>query len=215
MSVESGKTTTEPAGAAADPKAGEGAGKQPPATEPQGEPKKEAAADGKPVTKGPDDKPQAEIKYDLKLPEGSHLDASAVERVTAKAKELKLTPEQAQSELNRESELLKTYVEGQQAQLAKTVDTWVEEAKKDPEIGGDGFVKSAEIAKRVVNRFGTEEFKKALNDTGLGNHPELIRVLTRIGRAMTEDQLILPSGQGKGPRAPEDILYGESSSKEK
>ena len=213
MSVETGKTTTEPAGAAADPK--EGAGTQPPAPKPEGEPKKEAAADGKPVTKGPEGGKTDEPKFDLKLPEGSHLDAGAVEKHTARAKELKLTPEQAQADLNRESELLKTYVEGQQAQLAKTVDTWVEEAKKDPEIGGEGFAKSAETAMRVVNRFGTEEFKKALNETGLGNHPELIRVLTRIGRAMTEDQLVLPTGQPKGPKSAEDVLYGESSNKEK
>lgn len=171
-------------------------------TEPPAKPDAEAP---KPIEeKKPEAKP-----LELKLPEGSHLTAKDVEKVVARSKELNLTPEQAQAELNRESELVKSFVEGEKQKFAKEVTAWVDEAKKDPEIGGEKFAQSAEAAKRVVNRFGTEAFKKALNESGLGNHPELVRVFVRIGKAMTDDQLVLPSGNPTAPRSAAEVLYGE------
>jgi hypothetical protein len=113
--------------------------------------------------------------------------------------------------LNRENDLVKTFVEGEKAKLAKEQKAWVDESKNDTEIGGDKFAASAEMAKRVVQRFGTDAFKKALNDSGLGNHPELVRVFVRIGRAMTEDQLVLPSGNPTKQRSAADVLYGDAS----
>jgi len=203
---EAGKTTTEPAAATTDPKAAAAST----VTEPLvtqaavADPKKDTTGDGKP-----------EVKFELKLPEGSHLAADAVERAVARAKELKLTPEEAQADLQHESDLVKTFVEGEKVKVSKQVTAWIDESKKDAEIGGDRFLANAEISKRVVQRFGTEQFKKALNESGLGNHPELIRVFTRIGKAMTEDQLVLPSGNPMAPRSPAEVLYGDASNKEK
>lgn len=204
--AEPGKTTTEP-GAAPDAKeTPKGADATTVTT--LTEEKPSAEVDPKKAQEG---KPDAEPKFELKLPEGSLLKPEAVERMTARAKELKLTPEQAQAELERESELVKTFVEGEKGKLAEQVKEWVAESSKDPEIGGEAFAKNAEYAKRVVNRFGTDAFKKALNETGLGNHPELVRVFVRIGRAMTEDQLVLPSGQSTAPKSPAEVLYGDTS----
>jgi hypothetical protein len=203
---ETAKTTPEAATAATtEPTATSEAG-----TTATGQPEVKPAAEA--TTKTPEGtKPPESKPLELKLPEGSHLTAEAVEKVAARAKELNLTPEQAQAELQRESDLVKTFVEGEKQKLAKEVTAWVDETRKDTEIGGEKFAQSAEMAKRVVNRFGTDAFKKALNDTGLGNHPELVRVFVRIGRAMTEDQLVVASGQPTAPRSAADVLYGDTS----
>jgi hypothetical protein len=203
---ETGKTNTEPATAATtDPKAAPETGTTV-TGQPDGKPAAEATTKQPDGTKTPESKP-----LELKLPEGSHLAADAVEKIAARAKELNWTPEQAQAELQRESDMVKSFVEGEKQKLAQEVTAWVDASKKDTEIGGEKFAQSAEIAKRVVNRFGTEAFKKALNETGLGNHPELVRVFVRIGRAMTDDQLVIASGQPTAPRSAADVLYGETS----
>ena len=163
-----------------------------------------------PAPKTPDPKP-----IELKLPEGSLFAPETVAKVAARAKEQNLTPEQAQAELNRESDLVKSFVEGEKIKLAKEANSWVEASKVDPEIGGEKYAANAEVAKRVVNRFGTEAFKKALNDSGLGNHPELVRVFVRIGRAMTDDQLVLSNGVSTAPRSAAETLYGEPSKENK
>lgn len=156
-------------------------------------------------------KPVVPEKYELKLPEGSKLEATHVEKIATYAKERGLSQEDAQKELDRDHLTVSDYVNKQQEYLKQTQSAWVQMAKSDKEIGGQGFDKNLESAKRVVNRFGTDAFKRELDATGLGNHPELIRVFSRIGKMMSEDQLVIPgSQQTTGKKALEDIFYGSS-----
>lgn len=149
-------------------------------------------------------------KDDLKLPEGSLLDPKAVDELAAFAKAEKLSKETAQKVLERESALRSSFVEVQQAELVKTQKSWVSDAQKDKEYGGDRFGENAELAKRVFQRYGTEEFGHALEKSGLGNHPELLRFVIRIGKSMAEDQLVMPAADGGGSsrKSAADVLYG-------
>lgn len=153
-------------------------------------------------------------EYTLKLPEKSPLDESASQRIAAYAKERGLTNEQAQELLNRESEAVSNYAKAQTETYQKEIDGWKAKVSSDKEIGGEAFQKNVELAKRVVDRFGSEDFKKALNDTGLGNHPELVRVFFKIGKLMSEDQLVMPGTQ-QAPKSRDvaDLLYGDNKQK--
>ena len=146
-------------------------------------------------------------QYTLKLPDGAVLDASAVEEVAAFAKERKLTNEEAQAILERDNAKIASYHEAQRQKLAQQVEQWVVEAKADKEIGGEAFPKNVEMAKRVLDRFAPQEFKDALNETGLGNHPELIRVFARIAKAMSEDQLVVGGPSAQTQKSPEEVFY--------
>ncbi len=145
--------------------------------------------------------------YNLKLPDGSLLDAKILEQVASFAKEKKLTNEEAQAVLERESAMIASYVDAQKQTLVQRQKEWVETIKADKEIGGDGMNQTIEMAKRVVDRYGSDSLKKALNDSGLGNHPELVRFVARIGKAMSEDQLVIPGAASAGKRTLEDIFY--------
>lgn len=149
-----------------------------------------------------------EVSYELKLPEGSYLDAAHIEKVIAFAKSKGLSNEQAQVQLNKDAEDVKAKThEAQVAQIEKNKTEWYSAAEADKEIGGAVFKENAELAKRVVKQFATESFIKALDDTGLGNHPELIRVFARIGKEMGEDRLVVPSAQTSGKKSIADIFY--------
>lgn len=147
-------------------------------------------------------------KYDLKLPDGAHLDASAIEAVSAQAKALKLTNEQAQALLTEQDKAVAQYAAKQQAEWAEQGQKWVAEIKADPEIGGATFDASISKAKQAVEKFGTPAFREALESTGLGNHPEVVRVFARIGRAMSEDKLVTGAGSSGAQRDPASVLYG-------
>jgi hypothetical protein len=133
--------------------------------------------------------------YELKLPEGSKLSKAQADEIAAYAKEQGLSQDQAQKQLERESKLLDGLEAKNLEQLKEATGQWLETVKTDKEIGGEGFAKNAELAKRVVTRFGTPEFKAELERTGLGNHPELVRVFVRIGNSMSDDQFIMPGTQ--------------------
>jgi hypothetical protein len=158
--------------------------------------------------KADDDKPQgAPEKYEFTAPEGVTLDAEAVAEFEPVAKELNLSNEQAQKLV----ELQTKFVQKQQAQWDKTVETWETEIKADKEIGGEKMTVNVNHARQAITHFGTPELKAALDATKMGNHPELVRVFARIGKAMAEDTFVpgtKPSNTGKSQA---DVLYGKQS----
>lgn len=159
----------------------------------------------------PDTTPQAPAvpeKYDFKLDEGSLLDAAYVEQFSQFAKEKKLTQDQAQEFLQREAQALNSFVQKQQQEFEKQQSQWVEQIKTDPEIGGDKFNQSIELAHRALKEFASDSFLKELETTGYGNHPELVRVFAKIGNLIKEDKMISPSAAG-GTRSIEEIFYGK------
>ena len=154
--------------------------------------------------------------YNLTLPKDSTLDEGYVHELADFAKSNKLTNGEAQSILEREHNLKATIIEGQQEELAEAMEEWNASAKSDSEIGGDNYDESTILAKRVVDQFGTPALKKALNDTGLGNHPELIRIMNRVGKHLKDDALVHANTESTGKsRSPEEVFYPGSSKENK
>lgn len=153
--------------------------------------------------------PAVPEKYELKLPEGSTLDQSAIDRVSAYAKEMKLSQDMAQAVLDREHLAVDSYAKALDSQFAAVKEEWKQNGFKDKEIGGDAYRENAELAKRVVAKYASEEFAKILDESGYGNHPELIRTFLRIGKAMAEDKLVMPGAQAGGKKSAEELFYGK------
>jgi hypothetical protein len=160
--------------------------------------------------------PTAPEKYELKLPEGSNLEQAHLDEIATIAKQRGLSNEDAQAMVDRESNLLDKYAEGQQKNFVETTSKWGEESKSDPEIYGgsdENFAKNSELAKRVLDRYGSPELKQGLNATGFGNHPELVKFVLRIGKSMSEDQLIIQSSKESADKSMEEVFYGDKQEK--
>lgn len=52
---------------------------------------------------------------------------------------------------------------------------------------GNGFEKNLETAKAAVNTLTDDSFKAFLDKSGLGNHPEMVKMFTAIGSQLNED----------------------------
>lgn len=52
---------------------------------------------------------------------------------------------------------------------------------------GDKFDETLDLARNVVRKFGDESMMKYLDESGLGNSPELITFLAKAGRGLLED----------------------------
>jgi hypothetical protein len=150
--------------------------------------------------------------YDLKLPEGSLLDAGRIEEIALLAKEKGLSNEQAQLVLEREHAAVASFAERQMEQLKERQSEWIEAVKNDKELGGEALKENVEFAKRAIERFGSEALKNELNTSRLGDHPEVVRVFAKIGRAMANDSFVHAGAQATGKkRSHAEVLYGESS----
>lgn len=157
---------------------------------------------------------KAEAPIELKLPEGSLLDASRVDEIVAFAKEHGLSQKQAQSILDRDSNAAKVLEDSYKKREQESVDSiskqWAEEAAKDSEIGGEKLAENVELSKRVINAYGSKEFVEYLKGP-MGNNKEVIRFLAKIGRKLVaEDKLVLGgASEQKRPRQAHEYLYGE------
>lgn len=146
-----------------------------------------------------------EVKYDLKAPEG--IDAESVTKFVDVAKELKIAPEQAQKLVEWYGKNALDKATGAADAWKATNDGWVNTAKADTEIGGANFDKSVADSKAAIQKFGGPKFIEALNFTGMGNHPEMIRFLSKVAKAFGEDKLVSGSGVVDQPKSAADILF--------
>ena len=188
-------TTTPPPSATSAPQA------KPDATEatPDGEPSllsKEAEA--------PPPRPGAPDAYDFKPPEGFDLDEKSIEEVTPIFKELALSNAEGQKLVDLYAKISREAAEAPVKFWRETQQKWLDEVRADPEIGD-----KIELVKTTVNKALTTylsptevaKLKSALNYTGAGNNPDIIRALFKLTSPLVEGGEV----RGGGPvevRAP-------------
>lgn len=199
-----------PATPTADPSTSTLLGTQPPAGDPPAVPAAPAAPAASVVPE----------TYNLKLPDGSTLPAEALERTAATARTLGLSQEHAQQALEFvNSEVAaqrETFLAAHQpggAEWTKQVQSWEAEILADTTIGGtpEKLQQNVALGKRVLDTFFPPDTKAFLETTGFGSHPAVIRGLVAIGKAMSEDSLIMPKAAATGKKSFEEIMYPPTS----
>ncbi len=189
----------------ADAKAGEAAPETKDASEakPEGE-------DGKKPEKA-EEKPAFKVEdYKLKLPEGIDADSPLISAFVEGAAAEGISPEQAQKLAERVAPLiaqagLKPYEAWKNLQ-----EQWQAEVQNDPDIGGAKLESTVAGIAKVIDRFGGPDggvaARLALETTGAGNNPALIRFLANISKAVNESTPV-KAGNPPGKKSAAEIFY--------
>lgn len=174
-----------------------------PEQKPSGTPESEI----KPETK-PDIKPEGETKpevkagapekyEDFKVPEGIKLEGETLTAAQGLFKGLGLTQEAAQSLVDFHTAQLSAAAEAPTRAYNEMRDGWKSAAQADPDIGP----KRAAIQENVGRAFDTigdpklvQDFKDAMNYTGIGDHPAFIKVLNKWATQVTEGRNVRAGG---------------------
>ena len=210
---EAGKTADEAGKTADDAADGTTAGKD-------GDAKPdEAKGDGdKP---NPDDKKDEQAgppeKYEFTLPDGVELDAALVEKADPVFRELGLTNEQANKLAALVAEQRVSEGRALQDAYEKQIEDWGTATYSDPELGGSAEAVTENVEKYAfpfIGKFGTPELKKLLADTGVGSHPEIVRVFVRAGKAMAEDGGVT-SRSSTTQKSAGEVLFNHPTSQHK
>lgn len=143
-------------------------------------------------------------KYEFKAPEGKEYDSNLLAAFEAGAKEANLPQDAAQKLLDQMSPKLQ---ERQAEQITATKQEWFEASKSDKEFGGDKLEVNLGIAKKALDAFGSPELNKLLVSTGLGNHPELIRMMFKAGKALSEDTFVAGTAPTRASTDRAAVLY--------
>jgi hypothetical protein len=143
-------------------------------------------------------------KYaDFHLPAGVTLDPELTAEFEALAQELALPQDAAQRLVDMHASRMQTH---QSANHAK----WQHQSRNDAEIGGANLSRTIAVANRALDRFGTPQLRSALSETGIGNHPEFIRFVHRVGKALSEDGYV-PASHGRVNKSYAETFYPSKS----
>ena len=103
------------------------------------------------------------------------------------AKELDLPQEDAQKVLDKVAPVIQ---EKQAKAMEQAKIDWANDSQSDEEFGGENLNANLDIAKKSLEAFGSDSLKSLLQETGFGNHPEIIRFMYRAGKAISEDSYV-------------------------
>ncbi len=141
--------------------------------------------------------PRAPQEYsDFSPPEGMKLEGQDMSDFKAFARDQDLTQEQAQKVLEYAGPKFKAMLDAPLRAWSDLQTQWQDQVKSDPEIGGTKFEQSVKEANNVflpgeTNPFvktqgQAQKLRQALNATGAGNNPEIVRLFVKMGRYLAE-----------------------------
>lgn len=157
------------------------------------------------------------------MPEGVELDVELVAEFLPLAAEYNLNQGQSQKLVDIYTkgvekafqagmagvDAAKIFADGDTARANK----WADEAKADKEIGGKALEQNLSIANDVLSKFAPDTFVKDLNESGFGNNPRFIQMLTKVHGALglADDRHIAGGANGNVTNKTEaDIFYGNN-----
>ncbi len=134
---------------------------------------------------------QAPVAYEpFALPQGVEVDSTALEEAQSLFAEARLSQPQAQKLVDLYAGKMNELVQRQISAAERRQTAWVAEVKNDPELGGRRFEQARAAAQRALNRFGTPELRRTLDELWVGNNPQLFRFFARVGQALSEDRYV-------------------------
>lgn len=136
--------------------------------------------------------------YDeLKFPEGMQADDELMGQFKTLAAETKVSPETAQKFIDMHAAALQKAANAPYDLWKTTQREWQDTIKADKEMGGQNLAKTQSTIAKLINSLGADaakEFRSALDFTGAGNNPAIVRALFRIGSMHTEGAAV-PGGK--------------------
>ena len=155
---------------------------------------------------------------DFTVPDDVELKGEMLDGLTAFAKSHNLNQAQAQALVDLGVKQAQTIADTFHAQVSETpvalpavwAQKWSAQTTADPEIGGANLKPVMDLSRRVFATFASPGLVSFLNETGLTHHPEIIRFVNAVGKAVSEDTLVTQQGgQGRnnGGKSAAEVLY--------
>jgi hypothetical protein len=155
-----------------------------------------------------DAQPTPELKMDaVKIPDGLKLEGETKDAF-ARAITEGDPNKRAQALLDLYAGETKKAQEGAYKTFNDMNRQWVDSVKSDPEIGGDNWANVQRTIAKGLDTFGTPGVRQALNLTGAGNNPDVIKTFYKMTKALAEGGHAAgnPPAQG-GERGLPELMY--------
>lgn len=143
-------------------------------------------------------------KYEFAPPEGVQFDNKVIDAFSEAAKDLNLSQDAAQKILDKVGPVMAAQ---QLEAIQAASNEWAEASKSDKEFGGDKLNENLAVAKKAMDKFASPELRSLLNESALGNNPEVIRMFYRVGMAISEDGLVVGGNARNSEQSAAQRMY--------
>lgn len=152
---------------------------------------------------GEDEATGAPEEYEFTPPDGLEIDPEKLEAFGEYAHSLGLSQDQFQKLIEYDIERSANAQKSMAEAYGERISSWADATKVDKELGGEKLPENLGLAKKAMEKYASPELAKLIDSPsasnpdglGLGNHPEVIRLFYRVGKAVSESELI--SGETK------------------
>lgn len=139
--------------------------------------------------------------YEVELPEGITRDDPMVQAFLAGAAEARLETPAVQAVLAKAAPLVAEALAAPARAWAELNTQWQGEFRADPELGGANFDTSIAVIENAISKFGNDDLRTALQVTGAGNNPHLLRFIHTLAKPHYESTAVGASpAAGSGSR---------------
>lgn len=162
--------------------------------------------------------PEAYDTAAFTMPEGVEFDAEAFGEFEPALRELNLSQDQAGKLVSTYTEKLVPLIqrrttEAFEEQAAELRANLARDLQADPEVGGKKLDESRAFAAKAIAHFipkgeDRNEFSTFLNESGLGNHPLLMRLVAGAGRVLSEATTVTAE-TNKAQLSNSELFYGK------
>ena len=146
-------------------------------------------------------------EYEFTPPDGLEIDEERLEAFGEYAHGLGLSQDQFQQLIEYDIERTANAQQSMAESYSERISSWADATKVDKELGGEQLDENLGLAKRAMENFASPELAKLIDTPsadnpdglGLGNHPEVIRLFYRVGKAISESELVTGDSKVEGP----------------
>lgn len=131
----------------------------------------------------------------ITLPEGMTIDEGTMQELGAVCREHGLSQKVFSSLVEKMSPVLE---QRQAERLEGLRRQFLEDGRKDPEIGGARWKETMNSANAAYRKFANADAQKLLQATGLNCHPAIIRMFKNINAQISDDAVM--RGRSAGPK---------------
>ena len=127
-----------------------------------------------------------------------------IESLVGVANELGLDHDQAAKFVSLGVDIAQGTVAKIDQNYAQTRSEWRDQVASDPVIGTK---EAMAIADKGLEAYGSPALRKLLDETGIGDHPEVIRAFHKIGKTVLEDTIEKGGSGDKRTVSAADAMY--------
>ncbi len=142
----------------------------------------------------------------ITMPEGLTLDDGQKTRI-AEIANIADPKDRVQAMLDLGAERLRAQAEQAHREIEAQNEKWTAEVMADPKIGGDKWDGTRTKIAKMLDTHGDPGIRAALNETGGGNNPAIIRTFAKLADLLTEGSAVTGAPAGQAQKSLASIMY--------